>query len=37
MAKEEGGEDEGSYLRSFLKNIVKNLEITLRNVVVCFF
>ena len=32
MTKEEGGEDEGSYLMSFVKNIIKNLEVTLHNV-----
>ena len=33
MSKEEGGDDEGGYLKSFVRNIVKNLEVTLQDVV----
>lgn len=33
MSKEEGGDDESGYLKSFVRNIVKNLEVTLQDVV----
>ena len=32
MSKEEGGDDESGYLKSFVRNIVKNLEVTLQDV-----
>ena len=32
LTKEEGGDDEGGYLSMLLRNIVKNLEITLNGV-----
>ena len=32
LQKEEGGDDEGGYLSMLLRNIVKNLEITLNGV-----
>ena len=32
LTKEEGGEDERGFLNMLLRNIVKNLEITLKNV-----
>lgn len=32
LTKEEGGDDEGGYLSMLLRNIVNNLEITLKGV-----
>ena len=32
LTKEEGGEDESSFLGVLLRNIVKNMEITINNV-----
>ena len=33
MTKEAGGDDESGYLKSFVRNIVKNWEVTLQDVV----
>lgn len=32
LTKEEGGKDEGGFFSSLLRNIVKNLEVTLQGV-----